>query len=568
MKANLPTRIILTGFSGTGKTTVAPMLAARLGWEMIDTDDVVEKTHGPIAEVFRKQGEQRFRELESEVLREACTRHNIVIATGGGMVLSATNRELMADGGFVVCMESRPETIFRRLSERAEDREFDRPLLATSDPLERIRDLKSSRQHLYALCDWAVHTDSLTAEQIVDEIVRAREAFGEAVLADERRLDDMARGVSSPNRTLHAIPEGAAAMVRSSMGDYPVFVEWGALARLPRRLKDAGIARQVYVISDEHVWHHLGDEVEASLTAAEIPFDSYVVSPGEATKSLETAKEIYDWLIEHRAERGHTVVAVGGGMVTDLGGYVAATFARGLPLVHVPTSVLGMVDAAIGGKVAVNHPRAKNMIGAFYSPRMVIADPAVLRTLPPREHSGWAEAIKHAMIADERYLRFFEENAQPVMSLEREAVTEAISRSVAIKAGVVSADEKETTGRRTTLNYGHTLAHAIESATGYARFRHGEADAIGMMAAAEMSRGMGLLAPEVIERQRAVLERFKLATSADGLDRGALLAAIALDKKVEGKRVRWVLLEGIGAPVVRDDVPAEVVEAALDTVLR
>jgi shikimate kinase/3-dehydroquinate synthase len=565
---SLPSRIFLTGFSGTGKTTVAPMLAERLGWEMIDTDDVIEMTHGRITEIFRQQGEERFREMESDVLNEACSRNNVVIATGGGIILNVDNRCLMSDGGFVVCLESRPDTIFRRMRDRVEEDELDRPLLVSSDPLARIRDLKAARQHLYALCDWTVHTDSLTPEQVVDEILRAREAFGVAAQADEYRLDDVAISMPAPVRTLHAIPEGAAAMVRTTSGDYPVFVEWGSLAGLSERLKDSGIARQVYVISDEQVWHHLGDEVEAALTGAEIPFESFVVAPGEATKSLETAKEIYDWLIEHRAERGHAVVAVGGGMITDLGGYVAATFARGLPLVHLPTSVLAMVDASIGGKVAVNHPRAKNMIGAFYQPRMVIADPAVLRTLPAREHSGWAEAIKHAMIADEEYLRFFEEKAEAVMKLERDAMTEAISRSVAIKAGVVSADEKETSGLRTTLNYGHTLAHAIESTTGYQRFRHGEADAIGMMAAAEISARMGLLEADVVERQRAVLERFGLPTSADGLDRGALLAAIALDKKVEAKKVRWVLLQRVGSPVVRDDVPAEVVEAALDTVLR
>jgi 3-dehydroquinate synthase len=172
------------------------------------------------------------------------------------------------------------------------------------------------------------------------------------------------------------------------------------------------------------------------------------------------------------------------------------------------------------------------------------------------------------MIADEEYLRFFEENAAAILKLDPEVTTEAISRSVAIKAGVVTADEKETKGRRATLNYGHTLAHAIESTTNYARFRHGEADAIGMMCAAEISRGMGLLAEDVIARQKAVLEQFKLPTSADGLDRERIMAAIALDKKVQVNKVRWVLLQGIGSAVVRDDVSAEVVEAALDSVLR
>lgn len=557
---SLPSRIVLTGFSGTGKSTVGPLLAERLGWDLLDTDEMVEAEHGPIRDIFRKRGERYFRELETDALREACSRENVVIVGGGGVVISSQCRRVMADGGFVVCLEARPETILRRLREDNDVESFLRPLLQADDPLVRIRDLKTVRQPLYALCDWTVHVDSLAPGQVVEEIIHARDLLAQASFSDSGRL---------ANDSKEPIASDAVAMVLTNYCSYaPVMVGWGSLDGLGRLLTDAGIARQVYVISDEQVWHHLGDEVEAALAGAKIPFDAFVVPPGEATKSLETAKEIYDRLIEHRAERGHTILAVGGGMVTDLGGYVAATFARGLPLVHVPTSVLAMVDASIGGKVAVNHPQAKNMIGAFYQPRMVIADPAVLRTLPAREHSGWAEAIKHAMIADEEYLRFFEEKADAVMGLDKDAVTEAISRSVVIKAGVVSADEKETLGRRTILNYGHTLAHAIESTTGYQRFRHGEADAIGMMAAAEISRGMGLLNAEVIERQRGVLERFKLPTSADGLDRGALLSAIALDKKVEAKRVRWVLLEGIGSPVVRDDVPAEVVEAALDTVLR
>lgn len=560
---SLPSRIVLTGFSGTGKSTVGPLLAEALGWELLDTDATIEEQHGPIPDIFRKRGEAHFRELEADALREACSRENVVIVGGGGVVISAKNRRLMADGGFVVCLEARAETILHRLEDDETVESFLRPLLEGADPLARIRELKAARQSVYAICDWTVHTDTLTADEVVVQIRRAREEFGEAALTDPNRLEDVASA-----ETDDAALEGTAAIVRTVSGDYPVIVRWGALGDLGRALRDGGIAQRAYVISDEQVWHHLGDEVEASLSAAEVPFESYVVPPGEATKTLETASAIYDWLIEQKTERGHTIVTVGGGMVTDLGGYVAATFARGLPLVHVPTSVLGMVDAAIGGKAAVNHARAKNMIGAFYQPKMVLADPAVLRTLPPREHSGWAEAIKHAMIADEEYLRLFEENADGILKLDPEVTTEAIGRSAAIKAGVVTADEKETTGRRATLNYGHTLAHAIESTTGYERFRHGEADAIGMMCAAEISRGMGLLAEDVIARQRGVLERFKLPISADGLDREKIMAAIALDKKVQANEVRWVLLEGIGSAVVRNDVPPEVVEAALDSVLR
>ncbi|HEU4760456.1 MAG TPA: 3-dehydroquinate synthase, partial [Dehalococcoidia bacterium] len=390
------------------------------------------------------------------------------------------------------------------------------------------------------------------------------EALSASAAADPRRIEALTAAEPGPD----AVPPGAACVVRTATAAYPVVVEWDGLAALGRRLREAGLTRQAYLISDDTVFARYGPQAEASIRQADIPLDSYAVPPGEASKTLETAAAIYDWLVEHKAERGHAVVALGGGMVTDLAGYVAATFARGLPLVHVPTSLLAMVDAAIGGKVAVNHPRAKNLIGAFYQPRLVLADTATLRTLPARElASGWAEVIKHALIADAGLLAFLEEHAERLLALEPEPTTEAIRRSVAIKAAVVSQDELEETGLRTTLNYGHTVGHAIETATGYERFLHGEAIAVGMTAAAAISRRLGLLTPEIAERQRRLLERFGLPTSARGIDRARIAAAIALDKKVQAKAVRWVLLEGVGRPVLRDNVPPDAVEQALDEVL-
>src|SRR3989337_263766 len=248
--------------------------------------------------------------------------------------------------------------------------------------------------------------------------------------------------------------------------------------------------------------------LQAALEAAGIPVASYTVPPGEASKSLETAAAIYDWLIGQRAERGQAIVAMGGGMVTDLAGFVAATYLRGLPLVQVPTSLLAMVDAAVGGKVAVNHPRSKNAIGAFYQPRFVLADVSTLRTLPQRELSGWAEAIKHALILDAGLLSFFEQHAEAVLRLEPEPTTEAIRRSIALKAAVVSEDEREETGRRTILNYGHTIGHGLETAADYAGLLHGEAVAVGMTGAAQIARRLGLLPAALAERQDTLIARF------------------------------------------------------------
>jgi 3-dehydroquinate synthase len=555
-----PSRIVLTGFSGTGKSAVARLAAARLGCEVVDTDALVERAAGrPIADIFARDGEPRFRELEADAVRRACARPNAVVSVGGGATLRPDSRRLLADGGFVVCLEARPETVLQRLREGDAE---ERPLLAGPDPLSRIRELKAVRQPVYALADCTVHTDGLNPDEVAAEVVRAWEERSAAALAAPGRLQAMA----GPAADAEA-PVGAACVVRAAGGTYPVFVEWGALGGLGTRMRDAGLTGQAYLISDEDVFARYGMPAQASLEAAGIPVHTYCVPPGEASKSLETAAAVYDWLIERRAERGHSVVALGGGMVTDLAGFIAATYARGLPLVQVPTSLLAMVDAAVGGKVAVNHPRSKNAIGAFYQPRFVLADVSTLRTLPQRELSGWAEAIKHGLILDAGLLSFFEQHAEAVLNLEPEPTTEAVRRSVAVKAAVVSEDEREETGLRTLLNYGHTVGHAIESATGYGRFRHGEADAIGMTAAAAISRRLGLLSPAEERRQQELMERFGLPVSADGIDRAAIASAIALDKKVRAGAVRWVLLEGIGRAVVRDDVPPAVVEEALDEVL-
>jgi len=476
------------------------------------------------------------------------------VATGGGIVQSAANRRLMADGGFVVCLEGRPDVLWQRLRD-AGGSATERPLLAGPDPLGRIRALKARRQPFYALADYTVHTDSLNLPQVAEEVVRAW-----------RRLS--ARAARDPDR-LSGEPAGAtmgedACWVNAESARYPVYVEWGALARLGERLRESGLSGAAHVISDEHVWHHYGEAALASLRQAGLEADSYVVPAGEASKTLTTASHLYEWLASRRAERGHAVVALGGGMVGDLAGFTAATYLRGLPLVHVPTSLLAMVDASIGGKVAVNLSEAKNLVGAFYQPRLVVTDVSALTTLPARElTSGWAEVVKHALIMDPDLLSMLETRVADLRRLEPEVTTAVVRRNVELKAQVVSEDERETTGRRTILNYGHTVAHGLEAASEYEALLHGEAVAVGMVAAAEIGRRLGVTPPGLSERQAAVLSSFGLPWQTPGIDPERALAAIALDKKVSGRAVRWVLLEGVGRPVLRDDVPDTLVRQAV-----
>ena len=352
-----------------------------------------------------------------------------------------------------------------------------------------------------------------------------------------------------------------AATVHHSGGSYPVVAGWGIIDQLGDRLVDLGINSPAYIITDENLMNRYGRRVQRALQRRGIAAHCFIIPPGEPSKTNNLAQAIYQWLVGLRAERGHAIIAVGGGVVGDLAGYVAATFLRGVPFVQVPTSMAAMVDASIGGKVAVNLPQGKNLVGAFYQPKAVLADVQVLSTLGKRELSeGWAEAIKHGFILDESLVDVFEEHAEALMNLEPEIATEVIRRSMAIKADVVSQDERETLGVRILLNYGHTIGHALESSTEYGRFMHGEGVAIGMMGAAKMAQEMGLLDQAVVDRQFALLQRFNLPTTAPGVPVEDIRRAMSLDKKVADGANRWVMLEDVGRAVVRRDVPVELVD--------
>jgi len=557
------TNLIITGFSGTGKSLVAKEVARGLNWDFLDTDDeIVRQTGKPIAEIFRQDGEGSFRELERETIRKACQQRQTVIAIGGGAIVDPQNYELLAKTGLIVCLEAKPETIYERLfREAACSPETEvRPLLANDNPLERIKQLKASRQPYYANVDWTVHTDNLNISQVAEEVIRAWRLLR---LAHPPHLNPLPSRERKLGSQLKA-NDDVACVVETTTQIYPVFVGYDLLDKLEEKMKQAALSGTATVISDENVFSLYGSKVEESLKDAGFAVNSFVVPPGEETKSMDYAIKIYDFLVEHRAERDDIIIALGGGMVGDLAGFVAATFLRGMPWIQVPTSLVAMVDASIGGKVGVNHPEGKNLIGAFYQPNLVLADCQTLTTLPQRElTSGWAEVIKHSMILDEEFVQFLESNVDRLTKLEPELLTRAIARSAAIKAQVVSQDEKEREGKRTILNYGHTIAHGLEAATQYKRFLHGEAVAIGMVGAAKLSQRLGLLPSEAVEHQQALLQKFGLPTGFSGLDLTEITRAMELDKKTKGKAIRWVLLQDIGKVIIRSDVPYRDVLAVL-----
>ena len=540
--------LILTGFSGTGKSQVGLMIAQLWGWEYFDTDYEVALAAGKsITDIFEQDGEAHFRHLERQAVAGACnTARAAVVSTGGGAIAYPDNYGTMAASGIIICLEATPETISRRLQKPNDDGDVAdlRPLLAGPEPIRRIRELKAQRQSHYDLAACTVHTDDLTLEEVAREVYERWQQIAQGA------TDEGAPGRLSP-----------AFVVEAPSASYPVFVDWGLLDDIGKRLLGVGIRGPVYVITDSKVFDLHYGQVQRALDAAGIEAHTFTVPAGEASKSLTIAESIYSWLAEQRCERGHAIIALGGGMIGDLAGFVAATFLRGVPVIQVPTSLAAMVDASIGGKTAVNLPAGKNLVGAFYQPRMVLADLNTLKTLPTRElASGWAEAIKHGLILDASLFHLFEESVESLLKLEPAVTAEVVRRSMAIKARVVEEDERETTGRRTLLNYGHTIGHGLEAATKYTELLHGEAVSVGMVGAGEIGHKMGLLSQEAVERHTRVLQRFGLPTSCPGVNPRSVLKAMELDKKATSKVISWVLLQEIGRATIRSDVDDELVQ--------
>ena len=536
----MPDHIFLVGLSGSGKSSVGRLLADRLGWSFVDTDTLIEEGAGrSIPAIFSEQGETEFRQLEGRALARATRSTRVVIATGGGAPTHDAGRRMLADG-FTVWLAVSPAVAAERLARQPTDEP--RPLLA-GDPRERLQALLEARRADYARADASVDVDDLAPAQVCDEVLRL---WNEAHSAPDA-----------------GIP-GVAATVRTPGASYPIVVREGALADLGALCEAVGLSGRAFLLTDTGTGPLFAPTALDSLSAAGFRPESMTIPAGEEHKTLATVATVYDWLLGERVERSDFLVCLGGGVVTDLGGFAAATALRGIPFVHVPTSLLGMVDAAIGGKTGVDHVIGKNLVGAFAQPRLVLTDPALLATLPPRHlHAGLAELVKHGFILDEQLVRLLEARAGDPAAL---ATEDLIARSTAIKARVVSDDEREA-GARTLLNYGHTIGHGIEAAAAYSGYLHGEAVAIGMHAAGRIACETGLLPADALDRQQSLLRACGLPERAEGVDREAVVSAMRSDKKVRDGAVSWVLLERIGHAAVHRDVPEEAVEAALDAVL-
>jgi 3-dehydroquinate synthase len=343
---------------------------------------------------------------------------------------------------------------------------------------------------------------------------------------------------------------------------YPVHIGTGLLDRADLLLSHLA-RKQVAVVTDTTVAPLYLERFSRPLRDAGVEVLPIVIADGEAHKRWETVDAVLESLLERRCGRDTTLVALGGGVVGDLTGFAAAVYQRGVPYVQIPTTLLAQVDSSVGGKTAINHARGKNMIGAFHQPRLVLADMDALATLPPRElRAGLAEVIKHGFIRDAGFVAWLEAHVEKLLALDRDALAHAVARSVEIKAGIVARDERET-GERALLNFGHTFGHAIETGLGYGEWLHGEAVAAGMAMAAELSRRLGILAQADVTRVLALLKRAGLPTEAPALGPRRFLELMSVDKKAKDGRLRFVVLERIGAASVRADVPASALDETL-----
>lgn len=352
--------------------------------------------------------------------------------------------------------------------------------------------------------------------------------------------------------------------LRVGLGDraYPILIGSGLLARVGAHLKPVVAGRKVLVVTNPTVRELYGGAVGESLAAAGFDVAWAEMPEGERYKTLTTVNALYDRAFASGLDREAAIVALGGGVVGDTAGFAAATFMRGIHFIQIPTTLLAQVDASVGGKVGVNHPRGKNVIGAFYQPRLVLADVRTLRSLPHREvRAGLAEVIKYGVIRDEGFFGWLEADLERVLALDDGALAQVVEVCCRIKAAVVEEDEREgARGVRQLLNYGHTIGHALETLTGYAMYLHGEAVAVGMVAAAKISRLLGRLPHRDYARIRQLILRTGLPVEMPaGLDPEELTEAVAHDKKVRGEKVNFILPEKIGAASVYPATPDEII---------
>ena len=524
------TNVVITGFMGTGKTAVGRKVAQLLGRSFVDMDEEIRTRAGrSIPDIFAEDGESAFREMEAALCKELSARRGLVIATGGGTLVDPAKRERMVSSGTVICLNCSIDEIARRVG-----RNPHRPLLNVADPRAEIERLLAKRHAAYAAIPWQIEAGGLSIDEVAARVV---EIAGADTLT-----------VCYPN------------------GTYPIRIGDGLLSHLGGALRASGIVEDtcVAVVSNTVVGPLYSQRVAESLRAASLKPFSCLLPDGEKHKRLAVVADLYDRFLEHGLDRTGVVVVLGGGVTGDVAGFAAATYMRGVRLVQVPTTLLAMVDASVGGKTGVDLPQGKNLVGAFHQPLLVVIDPSVLAALPAEEmRCGLAEVIKHGLIGDPNLFTELEReagDAELALWWGQDAVGR-IARALRVKIGVVEEDPFEK-GRRAVLNLGHTVGHGLERLSEF-RIRHGDAVSIGMVAAARIAVELDRAGQSLVERIEAVLTAWKLPIRCPPLDAEMIWSAMTHDKKRRGDALRWVLPLTIGTVETVEDVPPPLVKSVL-----
>jgi len=512
----LPTRIILSGFMGSGKTTVGKLLAAKLGYGFVDTDDLVEAlSQKSIPRIFAEEGEEMFRRWESMAIDQALGREKTVIAVGGGAVCFRDNLDKIRKNGQLLLLKASIATIVKRLGADAS-----RPLLQGEDKEGQIRDILAKRALFYNRISLQIPTDGQSPKAVAEEILQ--------ILPLESRA------------------------LRVDLGErsYPLYFQKEGLRNLPLLMQRHCPSERAVLITNQVVNRLYGKALAKSLKGA-VELKTIVLPDGEKTKNLKTLASIYAKLVEYKVDRKTPLIALGGGVIGDLVGFAAASFLRGVPFLQIPTTLLAQVDSSIGGKTGVDLPEGKNLVGAFYQPRFVLIDENFLKTLKARELiCGLAEVIKYAAIFDAKLFRSLEQGMDGILHGKGAGLEPIVRRCCELKAWVVERDEKETSGLRAKLNFGHTLGHAIESLTNYRKYTHGEAIAMGMVYAARLSHRRAGLPERDVQRLQALIQRAGLPVAMPHFSKAAYRKALMQDKKRVSSQLHFVYLSKVGKSAV------------------
>ncbi|MET0962538.1 MAG: bifunctional shikimate kinase/3-dehydroquinate synthase AroKB [Noviherbaspirillum sp.] len=539
---------------GSGKTTVGRALAKKLHKRFLDSDHEIEaRTGASIPLIFEIEGEASFRQREADMIRDLTAHEGVVLATGGGSILNPQSRQYLKSRGLVIYLRAGVSSILQRTGH-----DKSRPLLQTADPRARLEELTLQREPYYReVADIVIETGRPNVQYLVQTIV----AYLESLPGNRKDASPQDTDIPPMENSSQTIAEPVTLQVDLGERSYPITIGQSILTNA-NRIVEAVSGERAAIVTNTVVGPLYLDAVAQSLRAAGKRVTEIVLPDGEEQKNWQNLQRIYDGLLGDQCDRKTTVIALGGGVVGDMAGFAAATYMRGVPFVQVPTTLLAQVDSSVGGKTGINHPLGKNMIGAFYQPKAVIADTATLSTLPLRELSaGLAEVIKHGAIIDAAFFDWIEANIGLLMARDPQALAYSIRRSCEIKADVVRQDEREG-GLRAILNFGHTFAHAIESGMGYGQWLHGEAVGCGMVMAADLSHRLGHIDAAARDRVAALVQGAGLPHIAPDLGAARWLELMQVDKKNEGGQIRFILLKPLGAPLITT-VPQEALLATL-----